>query len=853
MPAQTIIKLRRDTASAWTSSNPVLASGEAGIETDTQKFKVGNGTTAWTSLPYIYGERGVAVSSTTPSSSTRTPFWYNTSDEELYVYNGSSWIVAVQTTIGPTGPRGPTGPTGPQGTDIHFVGSVATVGNLPSSGNSVNDAYIVDADGNLYVWNGSTWTDAGQIVGPMGPTGATGATGAQGVQGPTGSTGAQGIQGITGPTGPTGPTGALGGVFLFGQNQPSNPVDGSVWYQSSTGLSYVYITGTGWQLINLYGPTGPQGSTGPQGAQGQFGPTGPTGALGDTGPTGPIGPTGPTGAQGNQGPQGDQGDLGATGPIGATGPTGPQGVMGPTGSLGLTGPTGAIGPTGPTGANSTVPGPTGPTGATGPQGPTGPDSTVPGPTGPTGATGGIGPTGPTGPTGELGPTGPAGSFGGAVFTYNYLTNTAHTDPGAGNLKFNASLTTATELYIDPLDITNTNVSAYLNTIDDSTSTIKGHFKVEQVGTPGNYVYYAINGAHTHEGADDFFHVPIVYLSGSVSSFTNGQDVTITFVRTGDAGDPGLGGTIANWGSFWDTTTQVATTANTAYAMTLNSFDADGIGITVVSGSRITIANAGTYNLQFSAQLDKTTNGTHKTNIWLRRNGTDVPASDGEVTLTKDDKLIAAWNYVFEAEANDYYELMWSTEDAGLRLLAQSATTSPARPAIPSLIVTLTQVTYTQVGPTGPTGAASTVPGPTGPTGPAGQNGSNGANGATGPTGSTGPTGPTGPAGADSPTVVSIVSATDNYTVSPADKNKMIKITSSSAKTVTFPNATTEPTLETGMTFTIVQMGTGRLTMSPASSAILYYTPGNKTRAQYSTVSALYLGSSEWLVSGDLAV
>jgi hypothetical protein len=80
------------------------------------------------------------------------------------------------------------------------VGSVATVGSLPTAGNSVNDAYIVDSDGNLYVWNGSSFDDVGQIVGPQGPTGATGATGPTGaastVTGPTGATGA------TGPTGP---------------------------------------------------------------------------------------------------------------------------------------------------------------------------------------------------------------------------------------------------------------------------------------------------------------------------------------------------------------------------------------------------------------------------------------------------------------------------------------------------------------------------------------------------------------------------------------------------------------------------------------------------------------------------
>ena len=46
------IKLRRDTAAAWTSANPVLAPGEPGLETDTNLIKYGNGTTAWNNLPY---------------------------------------------------------------------------------------------------------------------------------------------------------------------------------------------------------------------------------------------------------------------------------------------------------------------------------------------------------------------------------------------------------------------------------------------------------------------------------------------------------------------------------------------------------------------------------------------------------------------------------------------------------------------------------------------------------------------------------------------------------------------------------------------------------------------------------
>lgn len=48
------IQFRRDTAANWTAADPTLASGEVGFETDTGKFKIGNGATAWTALAYAY-------------------------------------------------------------------------------------------------------------------------------------------------------------------------------------------------------------------------------------------------------------------------------------------------------------------------------------------------------------------------------------------------------------------------------------------------------------------------------------------------------------------------------------------------------------------------------------------------------------------------------------------------------------------------------------------------------------------------------------------------------------------------------------------------------------------------------
>ena len=55
------IQIRRDTAANWTSANPTLTQGELGVETDTQKLKIGDGSTAWTSLSYLVDTGGYAA------------------------------------------------------------------------------------------------------------------------------------------------------------------------------------------------------------------------------------------------------------------------------------------------------------------------------------------------------------------------------------------------------------------------------------------------------------------------------------------------------------------------------------------------------------------------------------------------------------------------------------------------------------------------------------------------------------------------------------------------------------------------------------------------------------------------
>lgn len=67
MPANTVITLRKGTAAQWTTANPVLGSGEPGYETDTDRLKIGNGSSLWASLPYWDDKSAPAVHTHTAS------------------------------------------------------------------------------------------------------------------------------------------------------------------------------------------------------------------------------------------------------------------------------------------------------------------------------------------------------------------------------------------------------------------------------------------------------------------------------------------------------------------------------------------------------------------------------------------------------------------------------------------------------------------------------------------------------------------------------------------------------------------------------------------------------------------
>lgn len=149
-------------------------------------------------------------------------------------------------------------------------------------------------------------------------------------------------------------------------------------------------------------------------------------------------------------------------------------------------------------------------------------------------------------------------------------------------------------------------------------------------------------------------------------------------------------------SAYDTTIQPNTDNAARQIMTFDSVVASS-GISIVGGSELTVANTGIYNVQFSAQLDKTDSGRDSIEIWLMQNGNDLPWSNTWVEADNNNaKVVAAWNWVLPLSAGDNVQLAWWSADADMRLYSRAAQVgvpglSPPQPGIPSVIVTMTGV------------------------------------------------------------------------------------------------------------------------------------------------------------------
>lgn len=153
--------------------------------------------------------------------------------------------------------------------------------------------------------------------------------------------------------------------------------------------------------------------------------------------------------------------------------------------------------------------------------------------------------------------------------------------------------------------------------------------------------------------------------------------------------------LTNYGAFSSSVDQTGSISN-GTAMTFNSTDiADGV--TLASGSRLTVPATGVYDLQFSAQLKNVENSQEDVTVWFRINGVDVPNSATQITVPARKSAsvfgyaVASWNIFLSMTASQYVEIIWLPTVATLTVETLPASGSPAYPAIPSVIATVQQV------------------------------------------------------------------------------------------------------------------------------------------------------------------
>jgi hypothetical protein len=278
-------------------------------------------------------------------------------------------------------------------------------------------------------------------------------------------------------------------------------------------------------------------------------------------------------------------------------------------------------------------------------------------------------------TGWRGDTGFGGTtiVGGSTTTLDFinLEDQMNDTRGSAQQFYNAPIGTRNRVLsaqIDTTGITIPSTSRFFGTASWALNTLTASFSqtASYVNTLTQTV--TITGSLRISGSGFINGLPIL-TSANTSSFTDG---------------------FGWYGAFCSTGSQTNPVGNVSRSMQLDTVEHSN-GVSVVNGSRITFAHTGVYNIQFSAQLYSTSAGDNTVNIWFKKNGTNVARSNTLVNVAKQagDKVVAAWNYVDTANANDYYEIVWQAADNHMQLLAATATGNI--PLTPSVIVTATQV------------------------------------------------------------------------------------------------------------------------------------------------------------------
>lgn len=150
-----------------------------------------------------------------------------------------------------------------------------------------------------------------------------------------------------------------------------------------------------------------------------------------------------------------------------------------------------------------------------------------------------------------------------------------------------------------------------------------------------------------------------------------------------------------YGAFQDNTDQSISSTTTAYPMTFSTTDF-AEGISLVSGSRLKVDYSGLYNLQFSSQFSNKDSQLQDIDVWFRKNGTNIPASNSKFSInerhgTIDGGLIASLNFFVPLQKDEYVEIVWRASNTSVSMQTIPASTSPDIPVTPSVIATMQHI------------------------------------------------------------------------------------------------------------------------------------------------------------------
>ena len=146
-------------------------------------------------------------------------------------------------------------------------------------------------------------------------------------------------------------------------------------------------------------------------------------------------------------------------------------------------------------------------------------------------------------------------------------------------------------------------------------------------------------------------------------------------------------------AFYTTATFTAASTNTAYGITWENTALANSKITIAASpntSRIVVDHAGTYQIDFSAELQSGNSNSKTVYLWPRINGTDVPFSTIVHSIKNSgESQVVSRSGVFDFDEGDYLEAMYAVTDTGLEIDGSAATAFA--PAAPSATIILTEI------------------------------------------------------------------------------------------------------------------------------------------------------------------